>query len=107
MDWKELVVSPAAISVYVTVVLFVYRSLQIKYKWDTERYEGLITSIFLTVEKAGCKTGNEKLDMGVQLFTQKFKDTYGKPPSTKDLQDAALDFARKAFELKFQPKPGL
>ena len=104
MTWIELATSPAAIAVYVTAVLFVYRTLQIRFKWNTERWEGLVTMAFLAAEKAGLKTGNEKLDFALQMFIQKFRDTYGKAPTTNDMRDAALDLARKAFELKFKPQ---
>lgn len=85
------------------VILFVYRKLQIKFKWDTERWEGLIAAGFLAGEKSGMKTGNEKLDVAIKKFTEQFVATFGKEPSTADLRDAALDLAKMAFAMKFKP----
>jgi hypothetical protein len=100
MSWQEMLLSPAAIALYASVVLFVYRKLQIKYKWETERWEGMITAAFLVVEKSGLKTGSEKLDAGIKEFMKQYQTTYGKAPSVLDLKDAALDFARMAMAAK-------
>jgi hypothetical protein len=107
MDWKDFALkvasSEAAIVLYIAIVLFVYRKLAISFKWDVERWEGLIAAAFNAAEKQ-TKFGNVKLEFALQHFAQEFPKTFGKEPSAKDLQDAALDFAKKAWDLKFAPK---
>jgi len=104
MDWKEmllkLALSEQALLLYAAIILFVYRKLQIKQGWDTERWEGLVTAAFLAAEKSNV-FGEGKLAFAMKHFSQGFKDTYGKEPSVMDLKDAAIDFAKKAYELKF------
>lgn len=104
MDWKELLLklalSEQALILYAAIVLFVYRKLQIKQGWETERWEGLISAAFNAAEKSSV-FGTGKLALAMQTFAAMFKDTYGKEPSVMDLKDAALDFAKKAYELKF------
>jgi|CXWL01.1.fsa_nt_gi hypothetical protein len=104
MDWQALLTSDAALLLYVTLVVFVYRKLQISQKWDTERWEGIIATAFTLAEKSGA-ISSSKLRFALATFNDKFKDTYGREPNAKELQDAALDFGRMAFELKFAPKP--
>lgn len=106
MNWQEfalkLATSEAAIALYIAIVLFTYRHLAIRFQWNTERWDGLISQAFNFAEKE-TKFGNVKLEFALQKFSQEFPKTFGRQPSVTDLQDAALDFARKAFELKFAP----
>ncbi|MCW8128915.1 MAG: hypothetical protein KIS92_00895 [Planctomycetota bacterium] len=104
MDWgtflKELALSPQAIVLYASIVLFAYRLLRDRFQWNTERWEGLVLTAFNAAEAAGFKTGQDKLDHALTIFAKEFEDTYNKPPSIMDLKDAALDLARFAYEHK-------
>lgn len=104
MDWIQLATSEAAITLYVVVALFVYRTLKIRFQWDTERWEGMVTSAFLAAEGAELLSSNQKLNYALSVFNREYSETYGKDPSPVDVKDAALDLARKALELKFAPK---
>lgn len=102
----KLFTSEAAIALYVTLVLFIWRKVKINYQLDSERWEGIVTQCFLAAENAGLASGNAKLSFALEEFNRVYEETYGQIPDAKDIKDAALDFARKALELKFAPKKG-
>ena len=96
----ELFTSNVAITLYVSVFFLLINWLKQRQKWDTERWDGIIATGFALAEKSGLKTGNEKLNHAIVVFTQKYRDTYGKEPNPMDLKDAVLDFGRLALEYK-------
>jgi len=103
MNWElvgEIASSNAAIVFYVALVLFTYRKLQIRFRWDVERWEGLVAAAFNSAEKADLKTGNEKLDHALKEFSDQYLKMYKAEPSAMDLKDAALDLAKLAYEEK-------
>lgn len=104
MDYAQLLTSNAAVTFYVVVALYAYRFFKVRQQWETERWEGLVTSAFLAAEKSGFLNGNAKLQHALEIFNREYSETYGQPPSPMDVKDAALDLARKALELKFAPK---
>ena len=103
MNWEQILTSSPAIVFYVAVVLFAFRWFKQREGWDTERWEGMIATAFAMAEKTGVRTGIEKLDFGLREFGKQHTMTYGKPPSARDLQDAALDFGKLALQMKFKP----
>lgn len=107
-NWAEVLQSAPAIMLYIVVVLFTFRHLQVHFQWNTERWEGLVLTAFLFAEKQGLiekLTGDEKKQAAIKKFIEEFKKlNNGKEPSKKDLADAALDFARYAWENKDKPK---
>lgn len=105
MDWKELLTSPAAITFYISLTLFIYRKLQISHKWDTERWEGIIAAAFNIAENSKILSSNAKLELALQEFGKQYQATHNKPASPMDMRDAALDFAKLAMAMKFAPAP--
>jgi hypothetical protein len=104
MDWKEMLLklatSEQALLLYAAIVLFVYRELKQRQGWEDERWSGLITNAFLIAEKSKL-LGDGKLQLALEIFNAEYRKTYNQPPSVTDMKDAALDLARKAYELKF------
>lgn len=102
---KEILLSEPAIVLYVSIVLFVWRYLKIKFDWDTERWEGLIASAFNYAEKEGVAkglTGNDKLSLALNEFIKQYQEVWDSKPTPKDLTDAALDLGRLALEHKLR-----
>jgi len=104
IDWAALLTSNQAIVLYIALVLYGYNYLRVRNSWQAERWEGMISAAFLAAEAAGLKTGKEKLDFALSKFAGEFAASQGKDPDATDLKDAALDFARFAFQHKFAPK---
>lgn len=100
MDWKALFSSEPFIALLSMIVLWFWNYLKTKNQWETERWEGMVAEAFLAAEKAGLTGGNNKLKFALGTFGQVYVKHYGKTPGIKDLEDAASDLARMAFEFK-------
>lgn len=105
MDWKEfglkLATSEAAITLACMIVLYAFHFFKQKFQWNTEKWEGVVALAFNAAEQAGLKTGNEKADFALKIFAVEYEKAYKSAPTLSDLKDAALDFARLAYDLKF------
>jgi hypothetical protein len=98
MGWKDIFFSSPAIVFYIAIVIYVFRTLQTHYHWDTERWEGMISQAFLFGEQfTGAET---KLGKALEEFRKRFVETHGRPPSVQDITDATLDLARYAMKHK-------
>lgn len=99
---QAIAASEAAIVLYIALVLFIWRHLKIRFDWDTERWEGIISHAFLVAEKSGLHDlgGEGKLKFALAEFSREYQETWDKEPSIKDLKDASLDLSRLAMEHK-------
>lgn len=98
--WERIFTSNAAITVYLTVGLYVLKWASDRYKLDLERWEGIVIHCYNDAEQNGLLnnwTGHEKLAHAMQLFDDRFRSAFGVDPTARDREDARLDFARTAF----------
>lgn len=100
MSWAEIFASPAAVTFYCSLALFLFRWFKQREQWDTERWEGLVANAFLLAEKSGAIGNNGKLQAALVAFNREYEKTYGKPASALDVKDAALDLAKLALQHK-------
>lgn len=100
MNWGEFLTSDAFYGLAALVAMWVWNWLKARRQWDTERWEGMVAQAWLAAEKAGLKTGNEKLDHALGIFKTAYINFYNTRPTAQDFRDAALDLSRKSFESK-------
>jgi hypothetical protein len=102
MDWKAILLSEQALAVYGTIVLIVWKWMARNFKWDEEKYAGLIANTYLLVEKF-CPAGMAKTEYFKVLFSPAFKSAFGRDATAKELADSLLDVAKLAFAQKAVP----
>lgn len=98
--WERILTGNAAITVYLTVGLYLLKWASDRYKLDLERWEGIIIHCYNDAEQSGLLknwAGHEKLAHAMQLFDDRFRSAFGVDPTARDREDARLDFARTAF----------
>ena len=93
--------SPAGYTLASALIIYIWHKLAQKFKWDEERWNGVVISAFNAAEKSGA-LGNGKLGIAMNAFISEHARMYGHEPSAKDIADAAADFARLAWANKPQ-----
>ncbi len=102
--WERIFSSNAALTLYVTVGLYLLKWASDRYKLDLERWEGIIVHCYNDAEQNGLLknwAGHEKLAHAMQLFDDRFRSAFGVDPTARDREDARLDLARTAFNDTF------
>ena len=101
MDWYALVILIVSSPLAALLATWAVKAVATAYSLEVERWDGMVTLAFNAAEKVAEATGKQKVAEALRVFETIYTQYHGKTPSEKDMKDAALDLARKAFELKF------
>lgn len=93
-DLAPLATNAAVIAFAVLCVTYGAHLIAQHFKWNDERWMGIVHSAIITVNATGVKFGPVWLQAAEDAFETEYEKTHGAPPSAADLKDGVLDMAR-------------
>jgi hypothetical protein len=94
LDLVPLATNATVIAMAVLLVTYGAHLIAQHFKWNDERWMGIVHSAIITVNATGVKFGPAWLITAEDVFEAEYAKTHGAPPSAEDLKDGVLDMAR-------------